>query len=116
MELFASAFPGIVAERENPDLQHEVAAQILHKLTEVKTYLAGEMTRNTKEVKSEIQALGAQTADLEQRVETIVEAHNGVVIHSEAMAHQIDSLKLIVEDLLNCSRRNNLERPPQNPQ
>ncbi|CAH2274654.1 Hypothetical predicted protein, partial [Pelobates cultripes] len=61
-----------------------------------------------RRIKPEIQALGACTSDLEQRVESVVQAHNSVVQHFTSMKQHLNSLEMMVEDLSNHSRQNNL--------
>ncbi|CAH2250835.1 Hypothetical predicted protein [Pelobates cultripes] len=72
------------------------------------SFLVGEITRSSQEVKAEIQALGARTSDLEQWVKVMVQAHNSVVQHSTSMEQQITNLEMQVEDFSNRSSQNNL--------
>ncbi|CAH2306708.1 Hypothetical predicted protein [Pelobates cultripes] len=81
---------------------------ILHSLAEVKGYLAGEIKRTAAEVKAEIAARGARTAIIEQRMETVVTAHNSASALTNTLLHKITDLELELEDVSNRSRRNNM--------
>ncbi|CAH2300979.1 Hypothetical predicted protein, partial [Pelobates cultripes] len=85
------------------DIHMGEATQILQKLTEVKTYLPSEISRHSREVKAEIQALGTRTSQLEHKVESVVQVQNTAISHAELMAQQIDQLKMQVKDLSNHS-------------
>ncbi|CAH2327884.1 kinase C delta type-like [Pelobates cultripes] len=113
-----SLSPASTTGSDIPEFQTEDTPHILTKLTEVRNFLAKEISNSTKEVKAEIQALGARTAALEDKMEQITSAHNSVVTHSRTMRQQITDLEMIVEDLANRSRRNNvrLRGLPESPQ
>ncbi|CAH2296857.1 Hypothetical predicted protein [Pelobates cultripes] len=103
-----SLSPASTTGSDIPEFQTEDTPHILTKLTEVRNFLAKEISNSTKEVKAEIQALGARTAALEDKMEQITSAHNSVVTHSRTMRQQITDLEMMVEDLANRSRRNNV--------
>ncbi|CAH2315346.1 Hypothetical predicted protein [Pelobates cultripes] len=51
--------------------------EILQSLTEVKTYLAGDIERSAREVKAQIEVVGTHNDILERHMESVVIAHNG---------------------------------------
>ncbi|CAH2219862.1 Hypothetical predicted protein [Pelobates cultripes] len=77
--------PPTGTDRGQPGQTGDTTTQILQQLTEVKMFLEGEITRSTLNIKAEIQALGARTAELEQRMETLVQGHNSVIKHSTSL-------------------------------
>ncbi|CAH2285191.1 Hypothetical predicted protein [Pelobates cultripes] len=70
---------------------------------------AGEIERNAKEIRLEIQAIGNRTAVLEVRVEAVAKAHNDLLIQSSEWGTRLDALEVAFEDLINRSRRNNIK-------
>ncbi|CAH2284994.1 Hypothetical predicted protein, partial [Pelobates cultripes] len=79
----------------SPDTQQGETSQVLTQLMEVQKYLDGEIAHSSREVKAMIQALGARTSDLEARVETVVQDHNMVTTHSQAMEKQLGDLEML---------------------
>uniref|UniRef100_A0A8C5WGA6 LINE-1 type transposase domain-containing protein 1 n=1 Tax=Leptobrachium leishanense TaxID=445787 RepID=A0A8C5WGA6_9ANUR len=84
------------------------AVTIMSQMAEMRTFLAGEMDRNTKALQADILALGQRTSDLEDRTDELSGAYNSLIDHSNAMSHKVDYLETQLEDLTNRSRRNNL--------
>ncbi|CAH2285059.1 Hypothetical predicted protein [Pelobates cultripes] len=82
---------------------------ILAQMKEDRIFLAGEIERNAKEIRLEIQAIGNRTAALEVRVEAVAKAHNDLLIQSSEWGTRLDALEVAYEDLINRSRRNNIK-------
>ncbi|CAH2300982.1 Hypothetical predicted protein [Pelobates cultripes] len=82
---------------------------ILAQMKEDRIFWAGEIERNAKEIRLEIQAIGNRTAVLEVRVEAVAKAHNDLLIQSSEWGTRLDALEVAFEDLINRSRRNNIK-------
>ncbi|CAH2245945.1 Hypothetical predicted protein [Pelobates cultripes] len=76
---------------------------ILAQMKEDRIFLAGEIERNAREIRLEIQAISNRTATLEVRVEAVAKAHNDLLLQSSEWGTRLDALEVAFEDLINRS-------------
>ncbi|CAH2305839.1 Hypothetical predicted protein [Pelobates cultripes] len=76
---------------------------ILAQMKKDRIFLAGEIERNEREIRLEIQAIGNRTATLVVRVEAVAKAHNDLLLQSSEWGTRLDALEAAFEDLINRS-------------
>uniref|UniRef100_A0A8C5QP13 Uncharacterized protein n=1 Tax=Leptobrachium leishanense TaxID=445787 RepID=A0A8C5QP13_9ANUR len=78
------------------------------KMSQMQTFLAGEVAKLGTELRGEIDSLGARTAELEDQAAEITQAHNDLAEGTGDLAKRVSFLESKMEDLSNRSRRNNI--------
>uniref|UniRef100_A0A8C5MTI2 Uncharacterized protein n=1 Tax=Leptobrachium leishanense TaxID=445787 RepID=A0A8C5MTI2_9ANUR len=77
-------------------------------MSQMQTFLAGEVAKLGTELRGEIDSLGARTAELEDQAAEITQAHNDLAEGTGDLAKRVSFLESKMEDLSNRSRRNNI--------
>uniref|UniRef100_A0A8C5MKD0 Uncharacterized protein n=1 Tax=Leptobrachium leishanense TaxID=445787 RepID=A0A8C5MKD0_9ANUR len=77
-------------------------------MSQMQTFLAGEVAKLGTELRGEIDSLGARTAELEDQAAELTQAHNDLAEGTGDLAKRVLFLESKMEDLSNRSRRNNI--------